>query len=173
MRPSRLLLCLAIVATPLHADDKPEWKEFATKEGRFKVQMPGTPEHKKLDAESDFGKGVLHMNTVQAGKTMYGANYIDYPATIKKVPVKQLFDSSRDGAAANLDGKVVKEKDIKLGDHPGREIHIEVGGGKQLFRVRVYLVEQRMYQVVILGTTMAATSKEADKFLDSFQLTGK
>jgi hypothetical protein len=37
----------------------------------------------------------------------------------------------------------------------------------------VYLVEQRLYQVVILGTPEDATSKEADKFLDSFKLADK
>ena len=45
--------------------------------------------------------------------------------------------------------------------------------GKRLFRVRVYLVDQRLYQVVVFGTPEAATSKEADKFLDSFKLKEK
>jgi hypothetical protein len=113
------------------------------------------------------------MNVIQVGKTMYGANFCDFPAAIKKVPPKQVFDSSRDGAIANLAGKLASEKDIKLGGHPGREIRIEVANGKQLFRVRVYLVDQRLYQVVILGTKEQATSKEADKFLDSFRLAEK
>ena len=50
--------------------------------------MPGTPKQEKAETESDFGKGVLHMNTVEAGKTMYGANYCDFPAEIKKAPLK-------------------------------------------------------------------------------------
>jgi hypothetical protein len=173
MRSLLVLLVLAVGAAAVSADDKPAWKEFASKEGRFKVLMPGTPTQKQLDTESDFGKGVLHMNTVQSGKTMYGANYCDFPAKIKEVPIKQVLDSSRDGAVANLEGKLASEQDLKLGDHPGREIRIEVAGGKQLFRARVYLVEQRLYQVVVFGTKDAATSKEADKFLDSFQLADK
>jgi hypothetical protein len=103
---------------------------------------------------------------------MYGANYCDFPAKIKKVPLKQIFDSSRDGAVGNLEGNLASEKDIKLGKHPGREIQI-VAGGKRLFRARVYLVDQRLYQVVVFGTKEAATSKEADKFLDSFKLAEK
>ena len=154
-------------------DDKPEWKEFTSKEGRFKVLMPGAPMQDKAETESDFGKGVLHMNTVQTGKTMYGAHYCDFPAAIKKVPLKQVYDSSRDGAAANLEAKLVSEKDVKLGEHPGRETQIEVAGGKRLFRTRVYLVDQRLYQVVVFGTKEAATSKEADKFLESFKLADK
>jgi len=45
--------------------------------------------------------------------------------------------------------------------------------GRQLFRARVYLIEQRLYQVVVFGTKEAATSKDADKFLDSFKLAEK
>jgi hypothetical protein len=173
MRWSIAVLFVAVGAISGSADDQPDWKEFASKEGRFKVLMRGTPEQYKLDAESDFGKGVLHMNSVQADKTMYGANYCDFPAEIKKAPLKQVYDSSRDGAVANLEGKLASEKDIKLGDYPGREIRIDVAGGKRLFRARVYLVDQRLYQVVVFGTREAATSKDADKFLDSFKLAGK
>ena len=175
MRPTCGLLALASCVLLVRADEKPAatWKEFASKDGQFKVLMPGTPKPRKVDAESDLGKHVLYMNTVEAGGTMYGANYCDFPAEIRKVPLKQVYDSSRDGAVENLKGKLLSEKDIKLGDSPGREIQIEVAGGKSLFRVRVYLVEQRMYQVVVMGTKKAATSKESEKFLDSFKLAGK
>jgi hypothetical protein len=172
----RWIFAIAVVsvgAVTVPADDTPSWKEFASKEGGFTVLMPGTPNPYTLDTDSDFGKGMLHMNTVQAGKTMYGANYCDFPAGIKAVPLKQVYDSSRDGAVANMEGKLASEKDIKLGDHPGREIRIDVAGGKRLFRVRVCLVDQRLYQVVVMGSKEAATSKEADKFLDSFKLAGK
>jgi hypothetical protein len=173
MRSSLALLVFAIGLASVHAEDKPDWKEFASQEGRFKVLMPGTPKQDKFDTESDFGKGVLYMNSIAVGKTMYGANYCDFPAEIKKAPIKQVFDSSRDGAVANMQGKLAGEKDIKLGDYPGREIQIDVAGGKQLFRARVYLVDQRLYQVVVMGTKEAATSKDADKFLDSFKLAEK
>src|SRR5262245_66507693 len=72
MRWSITLLFAAIGAISVPADDQPDWKEFASREGRFQVLMPGTPKQYKVDAESDFGKGVLHLNVVEAGNTMYG-----------------------------------------------------------------------------------------------------
>jgi hypothetical protein len=168
---SSTFLVFVLGAFSVHAGDQPEWKEFASKEGRFKIVMPGAPKQEELETESDFGKGVLHMNVAQADKTMYGANYCDFPAEIKNAPLKKVFDSSRDGAVANLEGKLVRESDIKLGDYPGREIHIGAEDGKQLFRARVYLVDRRLYQVVVFGSKEAAISKQADKFFDSFKLT--
>ncbi len=79
MRKSLALIVAAFSALPLLAEDKPEWKEFTSKEGRFKVLMPVTPKQKNAETESDFGKGVLHMNTAEAGKSMYAANYSDFP----------------------------------------------------------------------------------------------
>jgi hypothetical protein len=173
MRMPIVVLLFPVLVLSARGNDPPEWKEFVTKEGQFKASMPGTPKQKKLDTESDFGKGVLHMNVVEVGKTMYAANYSDFPAEVKKATLKQVYDSSRDGAVANMDGKLAEEKEVKLGEHPGREIRIDVAEGKLLFRVRVYLVEQRLYQVVVLGTPEAVKSKEADKFLDSFKLAEK
>jgi hypothetical protein len=37
-------------------------------------------------------------------------------------------------------------------------------------RCRVYLVGKRLYHVLVIGTNDYATSKEADKFLESFRL---
>src|SRR5262245_45495145 len=126
MRCSIALLVVALGAIPVGADEPTEWTEFASKEGRFKVLMAGTPQQYKLDTESDFGKGVLNMNSIQVGKTMYAANYSDFPTEIKKASLKQVYDSSRDGAVENLEGKLANEKDIKLGEYPGREIQINV-----------------------------------------------
>jgi hypothetical protein len=39
MRWSIVLLFFAVGINPVCADDQPEWKEFAPKEGRFKVLM--------------------------------------------------------------------------------------------------------------------------------------
>ena len=172
MRTLTAVVCLLLAMCQGNAQPA-EWKEFASKDGRFTVLFPGTPEQSKADTESDFGKGVLHMNTVQVGRTMFGAHYCDFPPDVKKVPLKQVYDSSRDGAAENMQGKLMSEKEVKLGDHPGREIQISVANGRQLFRARVYLVEQRLYQVVVFGTKEAATSKDADKFMDSFKLAEK
>src|SRR5262245_40888904 len=129
MRLLGVIQFVTLIATLGIAADPPEWKEFASKEGRFKVLMPEKPKQNKVETESDFGKGVMHMNVAQAGKAMYAANYCDFPGAIKNVQLKQLYDSSRDGAVANMAGRLSSEKDIKLGESAGREIRIDVADG--------------------------------------------
>jgi hypothetical protein len=171
MKPLSMSLIAVFFAITCTGDERADWKEFTCKEGGFQVLMPGTPKQADADTESDFGPGVLHMNTVNLRTTYYGAHYGDFPEGVKKLPLKQVYDSSRDGAAGNMRGKVASEKEIKLGDHPGREIQIDVKGGELRFRARVFLVGTRLYQVVAFGPKEAITSKEADKFFESFKLT--
>ena len=173
-RMTRLVLALSLFGLPaVLADDPPAWKEYADKDGGFTVLLPGAPVKKRFDVENDFGKGVLHTNLARVGQTRYAANYTDFPPEVLKVPAKDLFDSSRNGVIGQLNGRLDGETDIKLGDHPGREIRVVDEKNKFMFRVRVYQVGQRQYQVVVQGTPEAATSKESDKFLDSFKLAKK
>lgn len=163
-----LPVALIALSITCHADEK--WKEFSSKDGRFRVLMPGTPAPAEVKFDSEYGPASFHMNTVEGGESFYGAHYCDYTEAIKKVAAKRVYDSSRDGAAENMQGKVVGEGDVKLGTHAGREIRIEVDG-RSLFRARVFLVGTRLYQVVFYGPKGAATSKEVDRYLDSFKLT--
>lgn len=170
----RFLISSAIMFFLAHmviAAEPPTGQEFVSKEGKFKVLAMGTLKQEKLETESDFGKSTLHMNTFEVGNVFYAANFNDFPSGIKDVELNKIYDSSREGAIANLEGKLDSEKEIKIGDFPAREIRIKVSMGKFLFRARVCLVEQRLYQVVVFGPPEEAVSKDADKFLDSFTLT--
>src|SRR5437868_5780889 len=112
MRLTPLAYCVLawLVSFVALAAEEDAWKEFRSKEGRFTVLLPGTPKQEMLDTESDFGKGKLHMNVVQSATSFYGANYCDFPEGVKKLPLKQVYDSSRDGAILNMDGKLISEK---------------------------------------------------------------
>jgi hypothetical protein len=170
------LACLAFLAFLACAvgADKPaqsKWTTFASPEGRFEILMPGEVKQFTVEVVNDFGPSVLHMNVATAGEgTMLVANWVDYPPELAADLPDQLLDESREGALDNLGGKLVSEREIKLGPHRGREILIEVAKQDRLFRVRVYLVENRLYQTVVFGPPKFVKSKEAGRYLDSFRL---
>ncbi len=63
-----------------------------------------------------------------------------------------------------------KEKPIELaGKYPGREITIEKKG-EIVAKMRIYLVNNRLYQVMVLGPGAAFSTKDVGIFLDSFRL---
>jgi hypothetical protein len=56
---------------------------------------------------------------------------------------------------------------VSLGHHAGLEIEVATQMG--LVKERIYLVNQRVYQLVV-GGKMEASSPGADKFFSSFRL---
>ena len=171
MNRSSRIAVLALLVTFIVGADKPKWAAFASPEGRFEILMPGEVKQFTVEVENEFGPGVLHMNVATTGEgAMLVANWVDYPPDLAADLPEQLLDGSREGALDNLGGKLISEKEIKLGRHSGREILIEVPKQDRLFRVRVYLVGNRLYQTVVFGPPKFVKSKEAERYLNSFKL---
>lgn len=170
-RSSTSIICLALLLCAAAASDPAKWTTFASPQGRFEILMPGEVKQFTVDVSNEFGASTLHMNVATLGDgTMLIANWVDYPPELVQELPEQLLDDSRESALDNLGGKLVSEKPIKLGKFEGREILIEVGKVDRLFRVRVYLIENRLYQTIAFGPPKFVKSREAQRYLDSFKL---
>src|SRR5262245_56195662 len=84
-----------------------------------------------------------------------GLHFTASCSELRTIPVEPLatrLDAARDGALRNIKGKVVREKDLHLGDHRGREVYVEAPKlGKALLRMHFYIVGQRLYQLMVFG----------------------
>ena len=157
--------------------DPKAWKEYSSRQGRFSILFPGRPSEE--DTSFDTAAGRLEARQYKlATSAYYIVDYTDFPLVLEQEPGKlnQTFNSIRDGAVANAQGKVLSESDLRLEGHPGRELKIAIPDGG-IIRVRMYAVGQRIYQ------TAVTTPKElkapdggrfdearALKFLDSLKL---
>jgi hypothetical protein len=85
------------------------------------------------------------------------------------------LDMARDGMIRVLSGTITSETKINLdGTYPGREllaIFTNPAEGTGILRVRIYMVDQRLYMVYVAGKKDWVHSPERDEFLDSFALT--
>jgi hypothetical protein len=167
-----LVLPLVMVGGAQKADLK--FKEFAPKGAGYSIQMPGEPKEQKHSVKTPVGTIDIIMYAVEPDpNASFVLAYSDYPdAALKGATDDQRLDGARDGAAGNVKGKILSEKKITLGKYPGREVVIEIPTKGQL-RSRMYMVDHRLYQVMVGGTKELTTSKDADKFLGSFKLTKK
>lgn len=172
MRKSFALLAAGVLL--FIAADKVEFKEFQSKEGRFKVLIPGTP--KELERSTAGIRTKMYVIEIK-NNGAYMAAYADKPGTkdAKDDVIEKVLKASRDGVISNFNGKLLKDSSIKLNDkYPGRDFEVELefpdDKSKRLARLRIYLVDGRLYQVHVLGTKEFVTSDEATKFLDSFAL---
>jgi hypothetical protein len=161
------LLVLAFASASGRAE---ELTEFASQAGRFKVLLPGKPDVQELPTPA----GTMHLVQVRTKAGEFLASWIDLPANLVDSPekIETSLNKARDGILERLKGKQVHDKKITLDDkHSGRDFGAEISSpDKGRLRARMFLVEGRLYQVIVVGTSDWTGSKVADRVLESFRL---
>lgn len=169
----RLFLSLSLLPV-LGAVQDGEWKIFSPKDGGFTVLMPGMPMEDKQDVKTVGGdiSVILHILEVKNEGSLV-VSYSEYPdAAFKGGDDDKRLDSARDGAVVSAKGKLKSEKKITLDGRPGRDLHIETSakGVEGAVRTRIYAVNKRLFQTMVVGTRDFVGGKDAERFLDSFKL---
>ena len=82
---------------------------------------------------------------------------------------EQRLEKNRDGLLASLQGELRKDEKITLDKHAGRALEIAMANDV-VAQIRIYVVGNRNYSLMVLGPKGAMSQAEADKFLNSFKL---
>jgi hypothetical protein len=165
------------VATSPDRPKQVDWQRVAALEGRFSVLIPGTPVERKQTADSPIGSIQINTFTLTKGRDEFTVAFTDYPAAILKSKPETILEGVRIGVEADLQAKLLDERPTSLEGYPGRQYRLEVpesrfpGGG--IYKVRAYLVKQRLYQVVAVTPKATVSSMDAEKFFQSFRLSAK
>jgi len=163
-----------LTATALFADEKDgekkdkaksEWQKASPKGSKIEIQFPGKVKEDKNKQGSQF---VLE---AMGGKAAYMLMVSPLPKKIdvtSKDDVKTILDGGRDGTVKGLNGKLVSDKDVKIGKYPGREVAVDTTLG--LYKARIYLTAEKMIQVIVLGPKEFAEGADSKKFMDSLKV---
>ena len=146
-----------------------EEKKYISKVGRFAVAYPAGAEVKSTRQMA--GGLTMHMTTAEARDKAYSVMYMLLPGNGQNVPAKAILDGAEKGMIEKSGGKLLKSKDIEFGTRkfPGREVLAEKDGNK--VRTWIIVAGTRVYVVLVTGPTDYATGKDAQAFLDSFEIT--
>lgn len=146
-----------------------EAKKYDSKEGKFGAKFPGEPKTVSQKA----GGLDLVITIVEKGSGGYAVIYSDMPAdVVKAAPAEKLLEGGEKGLVDNFKAKVTdsKKSEFESGGkkYPAREITAEKEN--LTLRIKIILVDNRLYQVFVVGPKEQATGKEADEFIKSFEL---
>ena len=170
LRPvAAIALLLALVGTSA-AQQKLELVEFVSGEGKYKVQMPSGVKTEKKELPVGDKKLTMHTAAVAVGtKSAIVVTHLDFADPIAAGSQKEVVKKTAEGAAQK--GKMLSDKEYAYGKDklPGRDCLVETA--THFMRYRNVLAGQRMYQLMVLGPKDFVTSKDADKVLDSFEVT--
>ena len=159
------------VSGPVAHGQGPEFKPYASSDGRYKILFPGPVKTDEVEVKADKGPLTLTVDSVELrGGTSFLVTFLDAPDATAKQPAAAWLDKVRDGNKGR-DGKVLDEKDLTVGleKFPARDVLIEKP--TVCLRNRIVIAGNRLYQVMVQGPKDVVTSPSADKFLASFEVT--
>ena len=146
-----------------------QWKFFASEEGGFRVLFPGSPQETNVIINTTATNMTMPCFFAWADRqTEYAVNYCDLPKALKKLSPKEQFDIDQSGLAENI-GNVVTQRDFTFDNFPARDFEFVVGGkGNFSGRIRLILVEDRLYQIEVIFLTKNPHEGDFKIFFDSF-----
>ena len=153
------------------ADPVLDYKLYATGEGRYKVLFPGAVRTETTEVKTPTGTRKLTLDTVQvADGVIFMVTFVDVSDDVAKAPIGPRLDKVRDGNVGT-NGKLLSEKSVEVGleKFPARDLLIEKPD--TFVRARIVAAGNRLYQVMIQGPKDFVTSKESDRFYESFEVT--
>ena len=138
----------------------PAWKKFSSREGEFSVLIPN---EEIININSNHRLYRVRTHSVNHQQSQYMVAYVDFKVDISTLSPNQLFDSFLQGFLSK-DTKLLRQSNINLNKYSGREFKFTKG--KIIGKGRLFIVNQRVYILLVSNSP----SGDTKKFFDSFQL---
>lgn len=170
MRARTFALVGLVAAVGGAADPAPEFRQYASSAGRYKVLFPGPARTETTEVKTPTGTATVTLDATTAGGVTYLVSFVDVPDEVAKRPAGPRLDKVRD-AAKGTDGTVVTDKELTVGDEkfPARDVVVVKPDGA--IRNRIVIAGNRLYQVMARGPKDAVTGAAADRYFASFEVT--
>jgi hypothetical protein len=151
------------------------WKPFSSKEGGFRVLMPGTPTQEQRTTKTQMGAFPTNtFSVIREQEAGYVVGYLDFPKnlSLNSRNQNQYLTAVATGFAQGAGGRLVSQRNIRLRNLPGKEIRLQFEQGV-IGRGRMFLDNKRLYVAIAITDKESSLTKSIQGFLDSFQLVNR
>ncbi len=151
-------------------------QEYTSQDGRYRVQFTGKPTIQEKTVQTPVGPVITRIAISEDwSRTARMVMYADYPPHLIHAGNR---DGGLDGACQGMVSEAqlvtLSKVPITLNGHPGREVTFDSQpgrpGGKVVGRARLYLVGNRLYQVLIAGPDGRVPPETIESYFNSFSL---
>ena len=161
-----ILVCLVILGC-----GKSEWVQFSPDDAGFAVLMPGEPKSAVQDVQTAIGSLQLNLFGYNTADAYLAVAYTDYPQShIDSVAVAEFLYTVREGMLEGVGGVLQEETEISLNGYPGRSIVATVSEKNAKIYARLFLVGNRLCQILMVEENTTHDETDRIRFFDSFRL---
>ena len=143
---------------------------YRTTSGGFEVRFPdGKPP--EVEDKPVTGGLTVRLFKVQFGTSGYIVTFDDFNRTSTRTP-QVILDGVKEGVLETTAGTVDHEEPLLLEGHPGLDLTISAttSGIAMRQRVHAYVVDGRLYQLIVVAPTWSGANSREQDFFDSFRL---
>jgi hypothetical protein len=145
------------------------WTEHRPEGGGYVVEMPGEPKVSWQDVPTKLGEIKTYIATSELGPIAFITMYSRYPETyMKGQSAASILEGGRNGAVANVKGKLRTETTVTISNSPGRELLIDTPSGLVMM-MRYFLRSNTLIQAIVGGPAGVETNADTRRFLDSLR----
>jgi hypothetical protein len=147
-------------------------QQFKSETAGFSIMSPVPLKETTQPAETNAGTIEFHSFAGQRGGTGYTVAYTVLPENLlAQDPPATILTRAREGAVSNLGGVIADSGETTIAGNPGLEFRIEYkekDGSPYTFKALLVLVENRLYQVVVVTPQGTAANRKVVDFIRSF-----
>lgn len=176
-----LLATMCAVTSGFGVEDK--WFLVKAKEFGYQIEFPLEPVASTQTINTEAGPVDMHINLLDLTRggedknMVYLSSFAEYDESLvnsnKTDQLEDFFKETIEGLVKGVNGKLLLENNISLGDYQGREMKIDFQNGIAVIWIRVYLVENKVYMLQIISKSENDGNNSIKTFMDSFSLLEK
>jgi hypothetical protein len=164
-----LMACALLAAVPLPAQTPQSvWKQYSYASDGFAVSAPSEPKYSSKVNSTDAGNVETHTYSIGLGETGLVIISSSEVKGLEKEAPKARLQKAKEGALKAGNATLKSEKEIALGAYPG--LQYEATSAAFQVRARMYIVQNRLIQVLELAPLSIAIPADADRISNSVKL---
>lgn len=159
---------LAQTPKPAPAPSKPAFQTLRSEAFKFSVDTPGKVSESVEEVPTKMGTIKVHEFALDCGDS--GAFLLmcnEYPSGYT-YEAQKVLEAGLKGGVDNAKGRLEWQHPLSLNGTPGIEARIL--SEKFVIQLRIYFVDRRLYQLMVLAPLGQDLPRGSTRFFDSFQL---
>jgi hypothetical protein len=174
---SRTVVCVLLLLGILLAACGGEPSEpvlFESPGGGFSVRVAANLKESTQDVDVGANKLTVHAYIGGTDLLRYFISYVDYDDEILAAfSAEEILRRAQAQLISSPDAVILSETGISLGDYPGREVIFDTGeesNPEMSIKARIFLVDHRLYQIMVMVPKGDVSTVANNDFLKSFTL---
>ena len=158
--------------TPPAQPTQPAWIAFSSDKLGFRTEFPASPRNETMKVPTVLGEMEMQVFVVEQGTRAYMISVSENLPSAQPLVVANVLDGARDGAVANIQGRLVSEKQITVDDLPARRLEIAAGPLDTPLRVEAVLIlrDRKLYQALMVAPASEPSRPDAERFITALHV---